>query len=59
VSAELPRHEPRPGLYEPLLRRFALAAGERRTGLWLLRLLRVPGMARLMLAWHARRGRRG
>jgi hypothetical protein len=58
MSAELPRHEPLPHLFEPILARFQLTAGERRTGRWLLMLIRVPGMTWLLLRWHARRGRR-
>ena len=55
MSGELPRHEARPGLFEPLLARFALSAADRRTGRWLLRLLAIPGMARVIRAWHSRR----
>jgi hypothetical protein len=52
-----PRHEPRAGLFDAQLSRFQPSPGERRTGRWLLRLLRLPGSATLIRAWHARRGR--
>jgi hypothetical protein len=50
-----PHHEPRPGLFRPLLARFEPSARERWVGRLLLRLLRFPGAARLIRAWHARR----
>jgi hypothetical protein len=56
MSGELPRHEPRPGLFEPELARFALSSRDRRVGRWLLRLLAIPGMTRVIRAWHSRRG---
>jgi hypothetical protein len=52
---EPPLHEPRPDLYGPLLARFEPTPGERRIGRWLLGLLRFPGAAWLLRAWHARR----
>jgi hypothetical protein len=59
MSGELPRHEPHPELFVPLLARFELTPGERRAGRLLLALVRVPGARWLLLRWHARRGRRG
>ena len=50
-------HEPRPELYAPILARFAPTLAERRVALLLLALLRVPGVARLLRAWHALRTR--
>ena len=58
MSGPLPVHEPRPGLYDPLLARFRLSPGERAVGLVLVFLVRVPGAVRLLTLWHARRGRR-
>ena len=51
------RHEPHPELYAELLARFAPTPAERRVAFLLLALLRVPGVARLLRAWHARRTR--
>lgn len=48
--------EPRAGLFEPLRAAFALRPRERRAARILLALLRLPGGARLLRAWHARRG---
>lgn len=48
--------EPRPGLLEPLGAPFALKPRERGVARVLLALLRLPGGARLLRAWHARRG---
>ncbi len=48
--------EPRPELLGPLGAAFALKPGERRAARVLLALLRLPGGARLLRAWHARRG---
>ena len=45
----------RPALYEPLHRSFALSTGDRVAVRVLLCLLRLPGGARLMRRWHARR----
>ncbi len=56
MSGDLPRHEPRPELYGPLLARFALSPRERRMARLLLALVRVPGASWLLLRWHARRG---
>ena len=50
-------HEARPLLFSSSLQRFALSAHERRVGLVLVRLLRLPGAARLLRWWHARRTR--
>lgn len=49
--------ETRPDLYEVLHRPFALGAGDRLAARALLALLRLPGGARLLRAWHARRSR--
>ncbi len=46
----------RPSLFRELHRPFALGAGERVAARCLLALLRLPGGARLLRAWHARRG---
>ena len=46
----------RPDLYAELHRPFALRRGERLAARLLLALLRLPGGARLLRAWHARRG---
>jgi hypothetical protein len=45
----------RPDLYRELLRAFALRTGDRLAARILLALLRLPGGARLLRAWHARR----
>jgi hypothetical protein len=55
--SDLPRHEPQPGLFEPILRPFQPTAGQRLTGRLLLRALRIPGVIVLLRRWHARRGR--
>lgn len=47
--------EERPALYEPLHRPFALSATDRVALRLLLALLRLPGGARLLRFWHARR----
>lgn len=49
-------HEGRPQLFDPLLAGFSLSARERLAVRLLLRLLRLPGGARLLRAWHAMRG---
>lgn len=49
------RHEALPGLFDPLLAGFSLQARERAVVRVLLRLLRLPGGAWLMRAWHASR----
>ncbi len=54
----LPRHEPRPALYEGLLARFQLSPREKRMALLLVTLARIPGAIRLLTGWHARRTRR-
>ncbi|MBS0375002.1 MAG: hypothetical protein JSR73_10505 [Proteobacteria bacterium] len=58
MSRDTPRHEPRPGLFDPTLARFALSPSERLVGRLLVRLARVPGAVRLLKWWHAR-GARG
>jgi hypothetical protein len=55
---DAPRHEPRPGLYDRGLAVFQPTPAERFVGRCLLGLLRLPGATALLLAWHARRGRR-
>jgi hypothetical protein len=45
----------RPDLYTELHRPFALRTGERVAARLLLALLRMPGGARILRAWHARR----
>jgi hypothetical protein len=45
----------RPSLYRDLHEPFALKAGERLAARCLLALLRLPGGAKLLRAWHARR----
>lgn len=49
------RHEQRPGLFDALLVSHALEPRERFAVRWLLRLVRLPGGASLLRAWHARR----
>lgn len=51
------RVETRPELYFPLHRRFALTTADRLAVRVLLWLLRLPGGARLLRGWHARRNR--
>jgi hypothetical protein len=46
----------RPSLFRDLHHPFALGAGERIAVRGLLSLLRLPGGAKLLRAWHARRG---
>ena len=46
----------RPSLFRELHRPFALGGGERIAVRGLLALLRLPGGAKLLRAWHARRG---
>ena len=55
VAREGWRHEPHPELYAPILASFAPTPAERRVALLLLALLRLPGVTRLLRAWHARR----
>jgi hypothetical protein len=54
LSGPAPVHEPRPGLYDPLLARFRLSSRERLIGRILVWLVRVPGAVRLLTLWHAR-----
>ena len=49
-------HEALPQLFDPLLAGFALRSRDRAVVRVLLRLLRLPGGAWLMRAWHASRG---
>ena len=49
------RIELRPSLFDDLHRPFELGAGERLAARCLLALLRLPGGAKLLRAWHARR----
>lgn len=56
VAAGVTLIEPRPWLLDPLGAPFVLRPGERRAARVLLALLRLPGGARLLRAWHARRG---
>ena len=49
------RQEQRPRLFDALLVSHALRPRERYAVRWLLRLMRLPGGARLLHAWHARR----
>jgi len=49
------RHEALPGLFDPLLAGFSLRPRDRTVVRVLLRLLRLPGGAWLMRAWHASR----
>lgn len=51
------RHESLPGFFAAPLARFAPSPRERRVVRWLMRLLRVPGVTRLIRAWHAARTR--
>ena len=48
--------EDRTGLFDVPLAEFALRPRDRSVVRWLLRLLRLPGGARLLRAWHTRRG---
>lgn len=50
-------HRALPALYAAPLARFAPTPKEERTIRWLLRLLRVPGVTRLIRLWHAWRTR--
>jgi hypothetical protein len=50
------RIEMRPSLFDALHRPFALGTGDRLAARALLALLRLPGGARLLRSWHARRG---
>jgi hypothetical protein len=50
-------HEAQGRFYQDALAGFGPSAREARTMRWLLRALRLPGGARLLRAWHARRSR--
>ena len=54
-SRAVDRIELRPSLFGELHRPFVLGAGERLAARCLLALLRLPGGAKLLRAWHARR----
>ena len=56
VAAGVTLFEPAPELLESLGAPFALRRRERGVARVLLALLRLPGGARLLRAWHARRG---
>ena len=58
MSEELPRHEPLPDLFDPLLAGFQPTPFQRRIGRLLIALVRIPGALRLLRAWHARQARR-
>ena len=59
MSEDLPRHEPRPRLFDPLLAAFQPTPFQRRTGRLLIALVRIPGALAVLRAWHARQARRG
>ena len=46
-----------PGFFDDMLAPYALRSRDRRVVRWLLRLVRLPGGARFLRTWHARRGR--
>jgi hypothetical protein len=46
-----------PGLFDEMLAPYALRSRDKRVVRWLLRLVRLPGGARLLRTWQARRGR--
>jgi len=50
-------HEAMPELFDGMLADYALRDRERAVVRWLLRLLGLPGGAKLLRAWHGRRGR--
>ena len=54
-ACSVERHEARPAFFEPMLAGFALRPRDRTVVRILLRLLRLPGGAWLMRAWHASR----
>jgi hypothetical protein len=56
-SRGLEVHEPLPGLFDEALAEYALRGRDRAVVRWLLRFVRLPGGARLLRAWQARRGR--
>ncbi len=56
VAAGVVLFESAPRILQPLAAPFALKPGERRAARVLLAMLRLPGGARLLRAWHARRG---
>jgi len=45
-----------PGLFDEMLAPYALRSRDKRVVRWLLRLVRLPGGARLLRSWQARRG---
>lgn len=50
-------HKARPGVLEPLVAAYAATGFQAWLGRALVRLLRVPGLVRLLVRWHARRTR--
>ena len=58
MSADLPRHEPLPTLFDPLTAPFQPSPFQRRIGRLLIALVRIPGALALLRAWHARQARR-
>ena len=46
-----------PSLFDEMLAPYALRNRDKRVVRWLLRLVRLPGGARLLRSWQARRGR--
>jgi hypothetical protein len=46
-----------PGLFDEMLAPYALRSRDKRVVRWLLRLVRLPGGAKLLRTWQARRGR--
>jgi hypothetical protein len=52
------RHEERPELYTSLLAPFALRRHERWLGRVLVSLAAIPGVVRLLAAWHGRRAQK-
>jgi len=58
MNDELPRHEPLPRLFDPLLAGFQPTPSQRLIGRLLIALVRIPGALGLLRAWHARQARR-
>ncbi len=56
-SRGLEVHQSLPGLFDEVLAEYALRRRDRAVVRWLLRLARLPGGARLLRAWQARRKR--
>jgi hypothetical protein len=55
AAGSVERHEPLPGLFDPMLAPHALRPRDRRVVGVLLGLLRLPGGAWLLRSWHAAR----